>query len=170
MLQHATERDNLTATLVDAIANNLVIRVIGRSYIVQGAILVGLFDTEFEDIKTIIHLEVSTYVTHVQGIETSLCLPECCLHLAGLQHLVWMIRRHTQRLPAINNIFSQSQSQRSDAFFRFLIAYGIIVERAQHAREVGIVMLVILLAHHFLEDDSHLLLVNDIGCCRHVCL
>ena len=48
---------------------------------------------------------------HVKRIELRLRLPQGYLHLTRLQHLIGMIRRDTQRLSAVNDIFSESQGE-----------------------------------------------------------
>ena len=81
-----------------------------------------------------------------------------------------MPRRDSQGLPAVDDILAQSECQRGNAFLCFLLTHGIVVERAQHTRHGGIVAVAMVLSDHFLQHDSHLLLVDDIGCRRHVSL
>ena len=168
VLQHAGEGDDLAASLVDAVADNLVVGVVGRGYAVERLVLVGLADAQVQNVETVVHLEVIAYMRHVEGIEARLRLLQRRVHLGGLQHLVGMVGRHTQRLSAVDDIFSQTEGQRRDAFLSQLVANGIIVQRAQHAREGGIEAGAILLAHHLLQDDGHLLLVDDIAGGSHI--
>ena len=94
MLEDATEGDDLTTALVDAVTDDLINRVVGRGDALQRAILVGLLDAQLEDVEAVIDLEVVADMTHVQGIEPCLCLTQCRLHLAGLQHLGGVVGRH----------------------------------------------------------------------------
>ena len=81
MLEHATEGNDLTTSLIDAITDHLVHRIKGRGDIVQGAVGIGLLHTEFLDIEAVVHLEVVTHVAHIEGIEPCLCISQGCLHL-----------------------------------------------------------------------------------------
>ena len=80
-----------------------------------------------------------------------------------------MVGRHAQGLSTIHNILAKAQGQRGDALLGRLVAYGVIVETAKHARYVGVIVIAIALAHHLLKDDGHLLLIDDIACGSHVC-
>src|SRR5574344_1510453 len=53
LLEYSTEGDNLTSAFVDAIADYLVIRIIGRSYIVERAVLVGFLHAQVKYVETI---------------------------------------------------------------------------------------------------------------------
>ena len=79
-----------------------------------------------------------------------------------------MVGRNAQRLSTINNIFAQTQCQGSYSLFSLFVAYGIVVERAQHTTEIRIIAVAILPAHHFLQNDSHLLLIYDIAGGSHI--
>ena len=79
-----------------------------------------------------------------------------------------MIGRNAQRLTSVHNVFAQSQCQRCYAVFGTFVTDRVVVERSQHTRYVGIVASVILLAHHFLQNHSHLLLVYHVARSRHV--
>ena len=107
-------------------------------------------------------------MARVERIESGLRLSQRRLQLAGLKHLMRMIRRHAQGLSSVHDILAQSESQRSDALLRLLVPDGIIVERPQYAGEIGIVASVVLLAHHLLQYHSHLLLVDDVARSGHI--
>ena len=92
------------------------------------------------------------------------------MHLAHLQHLLRMIRADTERLTAVDDILTQSQSKTGNALLGRFVLDGIEVERTQHTADGGIVIVAMLLPHHLLQHDGHLLLVDDVGCCRHVSL
>ena len=128
LLQHSAEGDNLASTLIYTVAYHLVVGVVGRCYIVERPVLVGLLHSQVLDIKSVVHLEVLAHVGHVQGIESRLRVPQGSLHLACLQHLVGMIRTHAQGLSAIHNIFSQSQCQTCNTLLSLLVANGVIID------------------------------------------
>ena len=111
MLQDAGERNDLAPAFVDTIADNLVVGIVGRGNALQGTILIGFLDAQVQDVETVIHLEVVAHMAHVQCVEACLGLTECRIHFRGLQHLVRMVGRNTQRLATVHDIFSQSQSQ-----------------------------------------------------------
>ena len=109
-------------------------------------------------------------MTHIESIEACLRLAQRRFHLTGLQHLRRMIRRNAQGLSAIDDILTQSEGETGNTLFGRFVTDGIIVQRAQHAREVGIIEITILFAHHLLQNDSHLLLVDDILRGQHISL
>ena len=168
MLQDAAERDDLAAALVEAVTDDLVVGVVGGGDALQGAVFVGLLDTQVEDVEAVIHLEVIADVRHVKRIEAGLRLPQCRLHLRGLQHLMGMMGRDAQRLATVDDVLAQSEGQRGDALLGLLVADGIVVERAQHAAERRIEAGAVLAAYDLLQDDGHLLLVDDIRRGGHV--
>ena len=170
MLENATEGDDLTAAFVDAVADNLVYRVEGRGDIGQRTVGIGLLHAQFHDIEAVVDLEVAADVAHVEGIEAGLRVAQCRLHLRGLQHLLGMIGRDAQRLSAVDDILAQSQSQRGDTLLGGLVADGVVVQRTEHARERGIIAVTILTADDLLQDDGHLLLVDDVLRGYHICL
>ena len=168
MLEDTREGDDLATALVDAVADNLVVGVVGGSNAIERLVLIGLLDAKIEDVETIVYLEIIAHMRHVEGIETGLRLLEGCVHLGGLQHLIRMIGRHTQGLSSIHNILTQTQGQRGNALLSQFVANGVIVERAKHTREGGIEASAILLTHHFLQDDSHLFLIDNVGGGSHI--
>ena len=168
LLEQSGEGDDLPASLVDTVAYDLVVGVVGRREEVERLVLVGLLHAQLEDVESVVDLEVTPHMSHVERIELGLRLAQCRLHLAGLEHLVGVIGAHAQRLPAIDDILAQSECEAGDALLGLLVAYGVVVERSEHATHVGIVVGAVGVSHHFLEDDRHLLLVDDIARGRHV--
>ena len=162
VLQHTAEGDDLAASLVDAVADNLVGGVVGGGDAVQRLVLVGFLDTQVQDVETVVHLEIIAYMAHIEGIETGLGLAQSGIHFRGLQHLTGMVGRHTERLSAVHDVLAQSEGQRGYAFFGQLVADGIVVQRTQHTREGGIETGTIAIAHYLLQDDGHLFLVDDV--------
>ena len=79
-----------------------------------------------------------------------------------------MVGADAQGLPAIDYVFAKSEGEACYAFFGLLVAYGVVVDGAQHAAEVGIVAVGVLSAYHFLQYDGHLLLVDDVARGSHV--
>ena len=99
-----------------------------------------------------------------------LCVAQCHFHFAHLQHLVGVCGAYAQALSAVHNVFAQSQGQVYGALFGLLVADGIIVDAACHTADDRIETCVVLLAHHFLQDDGHLFLVNHVAGGGHVVL
>jgi len=81
-----------------------------------------------------------------------------------------MGRTHAQAHTAIDNVLAQTKGQRDGALLGFLVANGVIVDAACQALDDGIESGAILLTDNLLEDDSHLLLVDDVGGGSHVVL
>ena len=170
LLKHTAERYYLTSAVVYTVAYHLVVRVVGRRYEAERLVFVSLLHLQFQNIETVVHLEVVAHMRGVESVELGLCLAQRRLHLARLQHLIGMIGRHAQRLSAVHDVFSESQRERGNSVLSLLVAYGIVVERAQHTAEVGIITVVVLLANHLLKYHSHLFLVDDIARGGHVSL
>ena len=105
---------------------------------------------------------------HVEGIELCLGLLQGNMCLTGLEHFLGVIRTDAQGLTTIHDILAQSQRQGSNTLLGLFIADGIEVQRAEHTAHVGIIVVAILFAHHLLQDDRHLLLVDDIAGGRHI--
>ena len=71
---------------------------------------------------------------------------------------------------AIDDVLAETHCQRDGSFLGLLVADGVIVDAACYAADDGIEPAVVLFAHHFLQDDGHLLLVDDVARGRHVVL
>ena len=169
-MQHATERYNLTPSVVQSISHQLVVWVVSRRNVLQGAIFLGRLDIQLEDVETIVYLKILSHVSRVEGIELRLSLAQRLFQFTGLQDMMRMIRGHTQSLTAIYDVFTQSQSQRGNALLGLFVANGIIIQRAQHTTYLGIIVRTILLAHHFLQDNRHFFLIDQVASSRHVSL
>ena len=170
MLEHTSEGNHLSATLIDTVTDNLIDWVVSRGNICESTVFSSLLHPYLLNIKTIIDLEIVAHMGHIEGIETGLSLTESRFHFRHLKHLRGMIGRHTERLTTIDNVFTKTQCQRGNTFLGCLLANGIIVERAKHTREVGIIEIAIAFAHHFLQNHGHLLLINDVRCRCHISL
>ena len=168
VLQDIGKSNDLAAARIQAVADNLVVGVVGRGNVVEGSVLFGFFDMQLQQIETVVDGEVVAAVAQVEGIEAGLCLAKSYLHFAGLQYLGGVIRRETERQAAVYDILTQSECQIDDTFFGLLVPQGIVVERACHARHAGIEAGTVLVADYFLEDDGHLLLVDDVARGLHV--
>ena len=168
MLKYTCEGDDLTSRLIDAIIENLVVWVESRGDIVERLVFHSYLYLQFENIEAIIHLEVLPHMLHVQSIELSLGFAQSLLQLGGLQDLCRMVRANSQGLTAIHDILAQSERQAGDTLLRRLIPYRIIVEGAKHATHVRIESVAIILSYHLLQDDRHLLLVDDIASSSHI--
>ena len=128
MLEHATHRNYLPTSLIITIAYHLVNRIVGTADIAYRSIQIRLFDAQFLDVETIIHLEIVPHLRHIECIETGLRLFQGDIHLAHLKQSFGMIRIHPQGLSAVNNVLSQSKGQAGHTFLCFLIVNGIIVQ------------------------------------------
>ena len=168
MLKYTCEGDDLTSRLIDAIIENLVVWVESRGDIVERLVFHSFLYLQFENIEAIIHLEVLPHMLHVQSIELSLGFAQSLLQLGGLQDLCRMVRANSQGLTAIHDILAQSERQAGDTLLRRLIPYRIIVEGAKHATHVRIESVTMILSYHLLQDDRHLLLVDDIAGSSHI--
>ena len=93
-------------------------------------VLLCLPHPQFENVETIVHLEVFAYVARVDGIEVGLRLPQGSMEFAHLHHVVWMIGREAYRLSTLHNVLSQSQGKGGHTLFSFLVAHRIVVDRA----------------------------------------
>ena len=81
---------------------------------------------------------------------------------------MWMIGRNAQRLSSIYDILAQTQRERGDTLVGLFVADGVVVDRPQHTREVGVEAVAILVAHHLLQYHRHLLLVYHVARGGHV--
>ena len=84
MLQDVGESDYLASTGIQTIADNLVVRIVGRGYIVQCSILFRLFHVQFQQVEAIVHREIVSGIAQIEGIETGLRLFQGYLHFTGL--------------------------------------------------------------------------------------
>ena len=125
---------------------------------------------ELQQIETVVQREVLTHILQVERIELGLRFAEGDFHFAGLQHLIRVIGTDTECQSAVHDILAQAERQTHRTLLGLFIADGIIVERTGHSRNGRIEAVAILRSHHFLNDDGHFLLVDDIAGGLHVCL
>ena len=123
---------------------------------------------QFQQVEAVIDREIMAGIAQVESVEARLGFFQCNFHFTGLQDLVGMIGRETEGHAAVHDILTQAERQVYDAFFRSLISDGVVVERTCHTRHGRIIAVAVLVAHHFLQDDSHLFLVDDIACGLHI--
>ena len=105
---------------------------------------------------------------HVESIELRLGFTQGHPQLAHLQHLVRMERTDAQGLAAVDDVFSQAERQGGDALLGLLFPDGIVVQGAEDTRDVRVEAAAVVLACHLLENDRHLLLVDDVARGSHV--
>ena len=168
MLKYVGESNHLSSSRIDTVADNHIVWVVSRSDIVERAIGFGFFYRKFKQIKSIVEREVLPHILQVERIEAGLSFAQCHLHLAGLQNLVGVIRTDTQRKSAVNYVFTKSQRQAYSTFFCLLIVDRIIVDRTRHTRNGRIITVAILGTHYLLQDNRHLLLVDNIAGGLHI--
>ena len=168
VLQDVGKGDDLSSARVEAVPDDLVIGVVGRGYVVQGSVFFSLLDMQFQQVEPVVLREVFGRM-QVEGVEACLRLAQGNLQFAGLEHLGWVIGGEPEGQASVYNVFPQSECQVDDAFFGLLVAQGVIIQRACYAGHAGVVAVAVLVAHHLLQDDRHLLLVDDVACGLHVC-
>ena len=170
VLEHSGKGDELAAGFIHTVVDDLIVRVEGRGDVVETQVFYRILHAELEDIESVIHLEVIAHVLHVEGVELGLGIAQRHLCLGSLQHLMRMIRTDAEGLTAIHDILTQSEGKTGYTLLCLLIADRIIVERTEHATHRRIIAGAVVLAHHLLQDNRHLLLVDDVAGGCHVCL
>ena len=168
LFQYAAEGNNLAPFFVGSVVDGLVVGRKGGGDVLQAAICLSLFHLQLENVKAVVHLEVFAYVLHIESIELCLGFTQGHLQLAHLQHLVRMERTDAQGLAAVDDVFSQAERQGGDALFGLLFPDGIVVQGAEDTRDVRVETAAVVLACHLLENDRHLLLVDDVARGSHV--
>ena len=123
---------------------------------------------QFQQVEAIVHREIVSGITQVEGIEAGLRLFQGYLHFAGLQNLMRMIGRETERHATVYDVLAKTEGEIYCTFFGLFITDGVIVERTCHAGHTGVITVAILVADYLLQDDSHLLLIDDITCGLHI--
>ena len=173
VLQDARKGDDLAvAPFVEAIVDALVHGVVGGAYPLERAVLLRLADGHLDEVEAIVDAHGSCFLRAFgrERQEVCLCVAECNLHLAHLQDLMRMGGADAQARSAVHDVFAQAHCQRDGPFLGFLVADGVVVDAACHAADDGVEPAVVLLADYFLQDDGHLLLVDDVARGRHVVL
>ena len=170
VLKYTAESNHLASSFINAIANHLVVRVESRSNVLQGTILVCLTHVEFEQVETIVHLEILGSVLQVERIKMCLRLAQGYVHFTRLKHLVGMSRTYTQVDSTIHDVFAKTESKIDSSLLRLFVTNRIVIDTTCHTRNVRIEAVTILCTHHFLQNHRHLLLVDDIRGCSHIIL
>ena len=173
VLQYTSEGDNLAvAPFVKAVIDALVNGVVCRGNPLQCSVLLGLANWYFDEIKAIVDTHLSCFLRAFgpQSQEVRLCVAKSNLHLAHLQDLIRMCRADAQARTTIHDVFSKTHCQRDCTLFGLLFANGVIVDATCHTADDGVEAAVVLLAYHLLQNDCHLLLVDDIAGGLHIVL
>ena len=170
VLKDIHERENLPPTRIIAIPDDLVVRIIRRDNIFKRTLLFRVLQAEADEVKGVVYGEILRRVLQVQRVKTGLRLFQGKIHRTHLQNTVWMSGRETQRQATIYDIFTQAQRDIGDSILRLLIADRVEIQRTGHTRDRRIEMILVAVAHHLLQDNSHLLLVDQIGGRRHISL
>ena len=144
----------------------------------QGTVLFGFAHWYLYQVEPVVHLEHGLYpvaelvlrYAGFQSVERGLRVAQGNVHFRHLQNLRGVIRAHTQGGAAVHDVLAQAHCQGNGTLLGLLVAYGVVVYGACHARHVGIEARAVLLAHHFLQDNRHLLLVDYVGRGSHVVL
>ena len=123
-----------------------------------------------QEVESVVGGEMVGHVLEVEGVEARLRLAQRHVEFRSLQHLMGMGRADAQRESAIDDVFAQSQCQVDDAFVGTFVADGVVVDRTGHTRNLRIEAVAVLCADHLLQNDGHLLLVDDVRRGGHVVL
>ena len=132
MLKNIGKSDYLTATRINTIADDHIIRIVSGSDKLQSSILFRFLHWKFQQIESIVQREVLTMILQVKRIERSLCFAKGYFHFAGLQDLCRMIRTYPKSQSAIYDVLTQAQCQTYGTFLCLFIAYRIVVQRTGH--------------------------------------
>ena len=130
----------------------------------------GILHSQAGYVKSVVHLEVFHRFRFVDGIKCGLCVAQCQVEGAGLQHVARVFWRESQRHAAIHYIFAKSHSYLAHSVLGAFFVHGIIVKRAPYARKRWIEIAVVGASHHFLYYHCHLLLVDNVARGLHICL
>ena len=162
MLEDVGEGYQFPAAGIEPVADAPLHEVVGRCDVVERTVALSLLGVEAQEVEAVVDREFAPHVVEVDGEEAALRLLECQFDLAGLQHLVGMAGREAQGLASIDDVLAQPEGKVDDPLLGTLVADGVVVERPCHARKRGIVAVAILPAGDLLDDDCHLLLVDDV--------
>ena len=168
VLQDADETDDFSPAGIQAGIDHLVGGIECRGDELQRAVGIGHFDGQAQEIEAVVHREVLAHVLQVEGAEARLRFAQRHLGVGRLQHARRMSRTDAQRAAAVHNIFAQAEGETHRALFGALVVEGIVIERAPHARNVGIEVVAVAAADHFLQHHGHFLLVDHIARGLHV--
>ena len=170
VLQYIDKREYLPAAGIVPVADNHVIRVVGRYDIFQRAIGVGIFEGQFFQIEGVVHGEMlgNLHILQVERIEARLRLAKREIHRAHLQNAVRVSGREAERKPSVHDVLAEPQRDVRDAIFGLLVADWIEIERTGNAGDGGIEMIAVAGPDDLLQDHRHLFLVYQIGGCRHI--
>ncbi len=171
VLQYAAETHQLSVlALIETIVDALVEGVEGGAYPLQFAVLFRLAHGMVAQVEAVVGLEREIDMVEVECQKARLRVLQRNVCLAHLQYLVGMIGRETQTDASVHDVFSKSQCQTDGSLLGLLVVQRIVVQAACHATHCWIEAALMLVSHHFLQDDRHLLLVDDVGCCGHIVL
>ena len=169
MFQYVGEGQHLAAGTAVGVAKVSVMKIVCGYHIFQRAGLEGVVDGNLRYVEIVVGGEVRRiYLAGMKAIEESLRVAQGVFERRRGHDMVGMSRRHAQRFAALHDVFAKSGGQFHHALLALFGAYGVIVQAPAHAREVGIIEAVVVVAGHFLEYHGHLLLVDDVAGGVHV--
>ena len=100
--------------------------------------------------------------SHIERIELALGVAQSQFEGRGLQRLLRVVGRETERLPAIDNHLTQTEGDVHDALLGAFVANGVVVDRARHTRQRREEITIFQRTAHLLHDDRHLLLAQQV--------
>ena len=168
VLENVGESDQLPSARIKSVAYHHVIRIISGSDEIERSVSLRILHMQLEQVESVVEREILPHILQVKRIEPCLRFTQGYLHLACLQHLRRMIRTNAQSQSAVNDVFSQTESQAYDSFFGQFIVDGIIIDGTCHPRNSRIITVAVLRPYHLLQNDCHFLLIDDIAGCLHV--
>ena len=168
MLKDVGKRDELPPSRIQAVAYHHVVWVISGGDEVERAVGFRILHVQLQKVESVVERKVLPHILQVEGIEAGLRLAQSNFHLAGLQHLRRVVRTNAQGKPSVYDVFSEAERKAHDAFFGQFVVDRVVIDRAGHPRNGRIVAVSVSGADHFLKDDGHFLLVDNVACSLHV--
>ena len=84
VLKDVGEGDDLASARIQAVADNLVVGVVGRGDVVERAVLFSFLDVELQQVEAVVDGEIVSRVAQVEGVEAGLRFFQREFQLAGL--------------------------------------------------------------------------------------
>ena len=162
------ESDKFPSGVIYAIADHVILEIVGGRHHFERIVGFGFFHRKVQQINTVVGANFEMLAGQVEGIKGVLCFTQSHIGGGELQQLLGVSGRKPQRVTAINNIFTQSESHVGDAFVGQLGSNRIKINGSCHARNGRIKSVAIPRPAHLLQHDAHLLFVDDVERGRHV--
>ena len=135
VMKYVVECQHSVTLLEDVVVQVSGAVIVSRSYQPEALVLFRVGDGAFHQVEAVVHFGVEIRAGEVEREERGLRLAERHLRGAGLQHMLRMCRRETQRRAAVDDVLAQTQRYLRHAFLRALVAQRVEVQASRHARE-----------------------------------